>query len=69
MLQKLKPFLQILMKIVYLCNFDKLLKFNKVHKNNDIVIIGAGAAGFEVALALDENLKRKRELNFIKDLF
>mgnify|MGYP000026190325 FL=1 len=46
-------------------NFDKLLKFNKVHKNNDIVIIGAGAAGFEVALALDENLKRKNIKNNI----
>ena len=40
-------------------NFDKLLEFNKVNKNNDIVIIGAGAAGFEVALALDENLKEE----------
>ena len=37
----------------------------KVHKNNDIVIIGAGAAGFEVALALDENLKRKNIKNNI----
>ena len=44
-------------------NFDKLLEFNKVNKNNDIVIIGAGAAGFEVALALDENLKRKNIKN------
>ena len=46
-------------------NFDKLLEFNKVNKNNDIVIIGAGAAGFEVALALDENLKRKNIKNNI----
>ena len=46
-------------------NFDKLLEFNKVNKNNDIVIIGAGAAGFEVALALDENLKRRNIKNNI----
>ena len=39
-------------------NFDRLFKFNKINKSNNIIIIGAGAAGFEVALALRENFSK-----------
>ena len=46
-------------------NFDKLFKFNKINKKNNIIIIGAGAAGFEVALALKENLKKMNIQNKI----
>ena len=39
-------------------SINKLLNYNKSDKNNNIVIIGAGAAGVEVSLAIRERLRQ-----------
>ena len=46
-------------------NINKLLTYNKERNKNKIVIIGAGAAGVEVALAIRERLRKEYLYNDI----
>ena len=46
-------------------NIEKILEFNLKNPNNDIVLIGAGAAGVEVSLSLSSLFKKKNIMNKI----
>ena len=45
---------------------EKILKFNKSNPKNKVVLIGAGAAGVEVALALSSRFKKPYNINIEK---